>query len=357
MQQLIHHPSNFAQHISCATANMAEERIIHHRSHPGHWLSLFKYKREFRCKDCGEEGRGNGYGCAVCNFDLHISCATVNMIERKQDIQHPIDPGHWLSYVQYPRGFICNGCGEKGRGNGYGCAVCNFDLHITCAMVNMAEEGGIQHPSHAEHRLSFFKYKTEFKCDSCGEKGRGNGYGCAACEFDMHISCATNSTAEQRQVIEHPINKEHNLSYVRYPRGFICNGCGEKGHGNGYGCAVCNIDLHISCATVNMAEQRPIQHPSHSGHCLSHVRYPVGFKCDGCGEYIHGNGYRCGACNFDLHECCATARPQPDRNDRHRSGRSMALRGGLFLGKLAFGAFTGDPTSIAEAFTDLFSSD
>ncbi|GLJ47676.1 hypothetical protein SUGI_1006880 [Cryptomeria japonica] len=174
--------------------------------------------------------------------------------------------------------------------------------------------------------------------------------------------------------------------------------CGKDGRRHGYRCAACKFYLKITCATVRMAEERPIQHPSHPEHFLSYVRYPYGFhgangiwvqfqkrppgesqmRCSDCAQIVSGFGYYClsGSCGYALHPTCAlllrpqtqvevaptrptqveTPPPPPEKHHHHR-GAAMAFRGVKFLGKLAVGAITGDPTSIGGALADLFLSD
>ncbi|GKE43341.1 C1-like protein, partial [Tanacetum coccineum] len=65
--------------------------------------------------------------------------------------------------------------------------------------------------------------------------------------------------------------------------------------------------------SVNQADQLQIQHFIHP-HMLHKVFMTSEFNCDGCNTGGHGVRYRCSACDFDLHETCATA---PHRTTSH----------------------------------------
>ncbi|GJQ88915.1 C1-like protein [Tanacetum coccineum] len=65
--------------------------------------------------------------------------------------------------------------------------------------------------------------------------------------------------------------------------------------------------------SVNQADQLQIQHFTHP-HMLHKVFMTSEFNCDGCNTGGHGVRYRCSACDFDLHETCATA---PHRTTSH----------------------------------------
>ncbi|GLJ47677.1 hypothetical protein SUGI_1006910 [Cryptomeria japonica] len=185
--------------------------------------------------------------------------------------------------------------------------------------------------------------------------------------------------------MHHPSHPGHWLTYVWYPLGFICDGCGEGVQGNGYRCAACNFDLHECCATAPPVLDQSF-HGGNGNWVQLQTLPPCGsqMQCSECAHRVSGLGYYCrsSSCGYALHPTCAllprrhtqveiapkahaevgTVPLQPDlkfddRDDHHHSGRGMALRGGKFLGKLAFGVITGDPTSIGGALADLVLSD
>lgn len=49
-----------------------------------------------------------------------------------------------------------------------------------------------------------------------------------------------------------------------------------------------------------------ISHFTHPGHRLSPVNVAEEYRCDGCKTNGAGARFRCGPCDFDLHEYCAT---------------------------------------------------
>uniref|UniRef100_A0A0D9X1E4 Phorbol-ester/DAG-type domain-containing protein n=1 Tax=Leersia perrieri TaxID=77586 RepID=A0A0D9X1E4_9ORYZ len=99
----------------------------------------------------------------------------------------------------------------------------------------------------------------------------------------------------------------------------------------GYRCNACDFDIHEafapitsrkpspslptrgtlsrSAACLRRGTQRiPLRHFAHPEHLLLKTRYvsTSGHVCDICGTKLSGLvGYRCNACDFDIHEACA----------------------------------------------------
>ncbi|WKA09177.1 hypothetical protein VitviT2T_026850 [Vitis vinifera] len=99
----------------------------------------------------------------------------------------------------------------------------------------------------------------------------------------------------------------HPLAQVTSPEPFICMGCKEYGAGTRFTCQQCNNQLHEFCA---LAPTTLKSHPLHRLHPLEFCSKPVkggilGTKCDICSKPTAGYTFRCSACSFQIHPCCA----------------------------------------------------
>jgi len=107
--------------------------------------------------------------------------------------------------------------------------------------------------------------------------------------------------------IHHFTHPQHALTLMSLPYLFTCHGCKEYGAGARYRCNDCNIDIHEFCAKAPPS----ISHPYHTQHQLvfyNKLATGSGFvksKCDICGHSFKGFAFRCNACHFNLHPCCA----------------------------------------------------
>ncbi|KAI6668401.1 hypothetical protein NL676_016112 [Syzygium grande] len=109
---------------------------------------------------------------------------------------------------------------------------------------------------------------------------------------------------EEMLHFSHP---HHALSHINLPELFTCSGCQEIGAAKRYACQLCNYQLHEFCALAPLALK---SHPLHYQHQLLFYSKPVkagkaNSKCDACGKSVKGFSFRCNACNFQIHPCCA----------------------------------------------------
>uniref|UniRef100_A0A8I6X3Y9 DC1 domain-containing protein n=2 Tax=Hordeum vulgare subsp. vulgare TaxID=112509 RepID=A0A8I6X3Y9_HORVV len=105
--------------------------------------------------------------------------------------------------------------------------------------------------------------------------------------------------------ILHDAHKDHPLVLRRVAgAGFRCNGCGCNGTGFRYRCDACDFDLHELCATCPPTTLLPI----HGQHPLTFEPAVVsdeGRFCHLCETAIEGMHYRCRATDFDVHPICS----------------------------------------------------
>ncbi|KAF8717980.1 hypothetical protein HU200_025446 [Digitaria exilis] len=120
-------------------------------------------------------------------------------------------------------------------------------------------------------------------------------------------SCSANRHAQEAKTIRHDAHKEHPLVLVDSgewgSRFFTCGGCGCPGGSPRHRCAACDFDLHELCATA-----------PRTASFFFHGQHPLAFElgpdddhrgCDVCGTPIRGMHYRCRPCDFDVHPVCS----------------------------------------------------
>ncbi|XP_075477570.1 uncharacterized protein LOC142518661 [Primulina tabacum] len=113
--------------------------------------------------------------------------------------------------VQHGSQVQCSGCKTPGTGNVYACWQCSYFLHEHCYRATRS----LRNPTHPVHPLTLMPYPTypsnTFICNSCHIAGNGFSYGCAECDFDLHIHCASNNpyptpyTSQSNVAITNPI--------------------------------------------------------------------------------------------------------------------------------------------------------
>ncbi|KAK6928637.1 DC1 [Dillenia turbinata] len=179
--------------------------------------------------------------------------------------------------------------------------------------MNNQSAAAIHHFSHHHplHLSNLHLQPTQIlpSCSGCKLKASGGLiYCCQPCNYFLHISCS-----QKPQQITHPFDQNHVLSLLPipiYPGGlFNCDACGKQSNGFSYHCNSCNIDLHITCASMALS----LNHPSHH-HQLNLTFSPPyvnkSFSCDICKNLGSNHWlYRCNMCEFDAHLECAIARP------------------------------------------------
>ncbi|KAA8520297.1 hypothetical protein F0562_014553 [Nyssa sinensis] len=145
-------------------------------------------------------------------------------------------------------------------------------------------------------------------CSGCKLSVAGWIYICTSCNYILHIKCS-----QMPQQITHPFDQNHVLSLLPnpiYPDGlFNCDACKKNDNGFSYHCKDCNIDLHITCASMPLM----LTHQSHH-HQLDLTFSPPyhnkSFSCDICRNVGFNHWlYRCNLCGFDAHLNCAATKP------------------------------------------------
>ncbi|XP_010255009.1 PREDICTED: uncharacterized protein LOC104595803 [Nelumbo nucifera] len=153
---------------------------ISHLSHPQHKLRFEYAEAPFKCDGCKEAGIGSRYKCNVCDFDLHMHCALPS-----PSISHPFYTKCSFQFLPRPPGDMprfCNACEKDVNGFVYHCKSCGFDLHPTCANLPRVIEDG-------EVKLYLYR-KLSSACHKCGRKGRSWSYRSSCKKYNLHVACA-----------------------------------------------------------------------------------------------------------------------------------------------------------------------
>ncbi|XP_031278561.1 uncharacterized protein LOC116137016 [Pistacia vera] len=167
-----------------------------HFSHP-HNLRIYNFPHQnpetYTCSGCESIISGSAYACFQCMFFLHQHCGNA-----QRAIQHQSHPMHHLTLLPsttYSAGsFICNACGRAGRGNSFSfcCPLCDFDLHLQCASLpeNIKREAHF-HGLCLSYGLPQPNNEC-YNCDVCHKllDQKFWSYNCFACNFHVHTSCA-----------------------------------------------------------------------------------------------------------------------------------------------------------------------
>ncbi|XP_042500171.1 uncharacterized protein LOC122078308 [Macadamia integrifolia] len=236
--------------------NSNQYSILQHFSHP-HPLEFSNLQLHHPtlilppCAICKQQTSGSIYICKTCNFILHISCS-----QKPQLINHPADPNHPLTllpFPAYPDGtFTCDACGVRDNGFCYHCRACTLDLHINCASMPMS----LNHQAHP-HTLSLSNRRRSLflTCDMCSKEVGANqwSYGCLPCDFDAHLSCASDPNAKPNRS-----NIGFEAAVQGFPQGFTTAGGGGGGSssiGGGTSSTVDHINYSIAMQSLKNIQE------------------------------------------------------------------------------------------------------
>ncbi|KAF8043778.1 hypothetical protein BT93_A1946 [Corymbia citriodora subsp. variegata] len=183
-----------------------KEAVLHHFSHH-HPLGLTNSPPAqnalcFGCKLCLLPGT-DYYHCKSCPFFLHRLC--FNMPRK---LQLPAHPDHCLTLLALSSSFrgnsTCNACKQQIDSSfHYSCAVCSVSYHALCAALPPS----IAIASYPHVLKLVFSHSYEFRCDLCNKPSyRGWLYGCSLCEFDIHLTCAI--SCHRADLNREDVNKE-----------------------------------------------------------------------------------------------------------------------------------------------------
>ncbi|XVF83469.1 hypothetical protein PTKIN_Ptkin16aG0489400 [Pterospermum kingtungense] len=322
----------FYLHVKCVDLPPEINHSLHHQ-HP---LILQFNSQRLSCQICQKpQRRGFVYSCSSpCKFVLHIGCATI-----PTKINHFFHRKHPLILQLKDVGLPCHLCQEtKPNQILYCCSICEFALHIECASPPPI----IEDKSHP-HPFTLFWRHVSFICDACGTPGNHASYICSTCCLIVHKKCISlPGTLRHPMHYGHPISRTYFLG--QYEIGSwecrICHVEDVNSRHGGYYCSVCNYVAHVNCAIEDynwyetdesgrideddadtsalipysiIKETKEgenvvateIKHFSHDHNLVLSNDMSDDKYCDGCVLSIFTSYYGCSQCGFFLHKSCA----------------------------------------------------
>ncbi|XP_019173992.1 PREDICTED: uncharacterized protein LOC109169574 isoform X2 [Ipomoea nil] len=110
---------------------------MNHASHP-HPLYQFKLEIQDKtnCSICSLPIRGFAHGCEACDFFIHDE----DCLDLKVQIHHRSHPEHHL-HLRPPSSDrnMCDACLSPANTPFYRCSICDYDLHVDCAVLTTSE--------------------------------------------------------------------------------------------------------------------------------------------------------------------------------------------------------------------------
>lgn len=322
------------------TTALSAKGSLDHPLH-NHALTLRELTKDCQveCHFCKRRFHGRVYCCEDCDFVLHEACARIEFPPQLQE--HPAHPQHHpLTLVRGQRYYRCSDCG--------------YILDALTAVATRlppddVEEDTIRYFAHEEHPLSSFYVETTLsvQCGSCEQPISGQVYGCRACLFLLHETCARLAAETQ-----HPLHRQHPLTLLHVSTQDMCI-CGVcvtfMESGAAYCCEECGFVLHVGCAASTMPprtdkkedrEQAEEEDASSSSSAIKHHSHPhpltalhvsaqvqSGMRCRICRLNISGGEvFACSYCFFFLHKSCAEELPKEIQHFLHPQHPRLILR-------------------------------
>ncbi|KAF7804148.1 cysteine/histidine-rich C1 domain protein [Senna tora] len=154
------------------------------------------------------------YACKSCKFCLHYSCYKLPILTH-----HPAHSTHDLVLLVIPPSSSaptkqvphnCLACGHHVTAFCYHCAQCNIYFHTFCLALPFSIS-----ISHHPHNVKLeFSPPYDFFCDLCKKPSyKGWLYRCSLCEFDIHLACAVQNL--EPNSIRHPSFSQSNILFKK----------------------------------------------------------------------------------------------------------------------------------------------
>ncbi|XP_022878998.1 uncharacterized protein LOC111396739 [Olea europaea var. sylvestris] len=169
----------------------------------------------------------------------------------------------------------------------------------------------ITHYTHSKHPLIKVDSPELFTCAGCKEYGAGKRFSCQQCDFQLHDFC----TSSPPVLENHPLHGQHQLVFnskpkqanagISWPK---CDVCDKSTKGFTFRCRACSFQMHPCCAKLSTEMNFPV-HP-HTLKLLPPVNTTAsgtdsGILCSKCKRRRSGRIYRCNVCGYHLHAVCA----------------------------------------------------
>ncbi|XP_047963431.1 uncharacterized protein LOC125207951 isoform X2 [Salvia hispanica] len=176
-----------------------------HPQHPIHLYDHSHHSGTGWCDICARDMDGAlGYQCSSCNFDVNLTCPIISIdsiIQGKIELHHPSHPQHPLTLMRKPLfSFCCDACGTQDVEMAYICSICEFMIHMTCASLPLVLPKDRHHHHHLSLAFTFPEEHNMYisRCDVCHEilAKAWWVYFCGDCRFFAHLRCVAFTTAE-----------------------------------------------------------------------------------------------------------------------------------------------------------------
>lgn len=165
----------------------------------------------------------------------------------------------------------------------------------------------LRHFSHQQHPLVQITSSELFTCTGCKEYGAGRRFACQQCDFQLHEFCALSPPS----LNTHPLHSQHQLLFhskskaggIVWPK---CDVCEKPTKGFTFRCSACSFQMHPCCAMLSTQVNFSL-HP-HSLKLLPSIAVSSGepgFVCAECKRKRSGRVYGCTVCDYYLHAVCA----------------------------------------------------
>ncbi|KAG2693053.1 hypothetical protein I3843_08G077700 [Carya illinoinensis] len=163
------------------------------------------------------------------------------------------------------------------------------------------------HFNHPQHPLSKLDLPDPFTCSGCKEYGAGMRFTCRQCDFQLHEFCAHASP----DLKGHPFHYLHPLTFYSKPGKdgkSKCDVCFKPAKGYAFRCGACGFQMHPCCARLS-SETSFLCHPAHTLRLvpanMTGVSGDSGFLCGLCKRKRSGRVFHCTVCDYHLHAVCA----------------------------------------------------
>jgi hypothetical protein len=281
-----------------------------------HELLPTRKQIQFTCDACAEESKGIAYLCSLCGVITHPKCAYFSRTIKIRTHDHSLIRTYSLHQIKQPKNIFCQICFKKVDTEcaAYYCQACGYIAHLNCANnfkdydadqsataevdatqlvylvegINIAKDEGVglqefKHFSHPQHNLILSNEKLidDMRCKACMQFIIFTPfYGCAQCNFFLHIKCTKLLTTIKRGKLH-----EHELTLVSQDPDigsigrFFCGVCRRSRHGFYYECNKCRYYKYdIQCCLI----PNTLTHKGHQ-HSLYLAKRSFSETCDACG--------------------------------------------------------------------------
>lgn len=155
---------------------------------------------------------------------------------------------------------------------------------------------------------------VKVECRACRQRISGPFYGCLACSFYLHESCAR----LPRERAQNPFHPHHHLTLNPHTGG------GKSYDVSVYECGESEFSLDIQRTSLKPSKNRneDCRMIKHSTHPHQLVPFSVkmeitGIRCKACLLNISGEVYGCPDCVYFVHESCLQETPEEMARSLH----------------------------------------